>query len=137
MERGEGPSKEASEALSLLVDGVDVVEAMLVVGEKVYCYPCKAEEWVEEAMAMVEELVREGVLSPSKDYVAVRRGEVKLVAVPLEQGRILAVVARGYVDGESLARYLAELPYKLQSRIVPPVPSPRARESNNQNTTGG
>ena len=99
--------------LSLLVNGEDIVEAILVFSGKTYCYPCKLEEWVKTTIRFLERLFASGVVPLRRGYTIVGCGENKVVAVPLSQDRFLAVVAREYIDGERLARYLNSLPDRL------------------------
>jgi len=99
--------------LSLLVDGEDIVEAILVLAGKTYCYPCRFGEWVKTVISFLERLFASGVVPLHKGYTIVGCGENKVIAIPLSQDRFLAVVAREYVDGEKLARYLSGLPNRL------------------------
>lgn len=99
--------------LSLLVNGEDILEAILVLAGKTYCYPCKLEEWVRIVIGFLERLFASGVVPLRRGYTIVGCGENKVVAVPLSQDRFLAVVAREYIDGERLARYLNSLPDRL------------------------
>ena len=108
---GEGES--VTRPLSLLVDGEDIVEAILVFADKMYCYPCRLEEWVKTVVSFLKKLFATHVVPLQRGYAIVGCGESKVVAVPLPQDRFLAVVAKEYIDGEKLARYLNSLPDRL------------------------
>ena len=64
-------------------------------------------------IGFLERLFASGVVPLRRGYTIVGCGENKVVAVPLSQDRFLAVVAREYIDGERLARYLNSLPDRL------------------------
>jgi len=108
-EEGENVAKP----LSLLVDGEDIVEAILVSAGKIYCYPCKFEDWIRVLIDFLENIFASGLI-PSRDgYVIIGCGKNKVVAIPLSRDKFLAVIAKEYIDGEKLARYLSSLPDRL------------------------
>ena len=108
-----GEAKSIAKPLSLLVNGEDIIEAILVSADKAYCYPCRVEEQVKTVISFLKRLFATHAVPLQRGYTIIGYGENKVVAVPLSQDRFLAVVAREYIDGERLARYLNSLPDRL------------------------
>mgnify|MGYP000651506822 CR=1 FL=1 len=82
------------EALSLLVDGYVIHEAIIVSNSKIKCFPCVH---VYDSLLLIKELVnnltRRGVLRNFCDYLTIREDDYTMVVIPLREDLVLILVS--------------------------------------------
>ena len=94
------------EALSLLVDGYVIHEAIIVSNSKIKCFPCIH---VYDSLLLIKELVnnltRRGILRNFCDYLTIRENSYTIVAIPLRENLVLILVSHtAFLDFDKIVK---------------------------------
>lgn len=103
------------EALSLLVDGDVIHEAIVVSDGTIQCFPCVyVYNSINLIKKMVNELVQEGLLRPLSDFITIRENKYTIITIPLRKNVMLLLVSRSILPelgaiAESIVRIIKKL----------------------------